>query len=180
MRLTNTIFVLSFVSTAFGFILPTGLSDGIYEGSLDATGEPTLNKIGNLTLPQNRRDLSSPFVAGGSSRPSLARRDQVGCTGRNVEEWRNYDLYRAMENACSNNGNFLKARSFHTIYNGGTYWYVCNYRREQTGCNFADVYVARNSIVYRCGSDRTGWDYISAPDQTFGVDVASAEVCGNL
>jgi hypothetical protein len=40
--------------------------------------------------------------------------------------------------------------------------------------------IAYNSITYACGTWSTGWDYLSVPNVTPGVERVGYGVCGNL
>jgi hypothetical protein len=63
---------------------------------------------------------------------------------------------------------------------GSSFWYVCNFNNHNENCKSNGVKIATDSIRYRCGAERVGWDHLDSDNLTYGLEIVGREACGNL
>ncbi|KAK3311999.1 hypothetical protein B0H66DRAFT_538944 [Apodospora peruviana] len=172
-------------------MVPGDLGDGMWEGVVNSTGGVEWTKTDDLPVRLRQRlaargdytTSAAPYVVGGGAAitaargpeerathsPSLLdRRDEVGCTGHDQDARAMDVLYRDFKRRCENST--IKGRTITLITFGDEFWYGCNYQKQSVHCNPDDVKIAYDSIKYRCGSGRSGWDHLDVPNFTTGIE----------
>jgi hypothetical protein len=169
-------------------------------GSGNFTGNYTWSQVPNIPEHLLRRQAcrlagedDSSVAAPVLDASAVSRRDTTGCTGRGLDPFeytRSYELAHVSDtytfpflslpdvykDTCSLGIN-IPARAISVWPVCRTFWFNCNWRYSSYRCNPNDLVITIHSTQYRCGQFGSGWDYLSVPDISWGVEHVGFGVC---
>ncbi|KAM7201764.1 hypothetical protein V8F20_004725 [Naviculisporaceae sp. PSN 640] len=152
-------------SLATGFIIPPDQPDGVYVADLEQVKpSSSKEKSGGATLLKAR---TIPLPVSDSGCPAA---------GLNVND---YLAAYADFAAWCDKGN--KIGGGKVVYSavGSAVWYGCSYRGENP-CDSPEVSDAEKRFNEKCGAAEAAWVYMADWKKTYGRDIATAEICGNI
>ncbi|KAM7183550.1 hypothetical protein V8F33_013522 [Rhypophila sp. PSN 637] len=159
-------------SLTAGFTIPEGQPDGIYFGNLQ-TGEIQLLASINATSVRRARRGTALHAR----TVPLPVSDQ-GCPPAGLNPGDYLGAYSNFANYCDEGGKIPGGGlAYATV--GSAVWYGCSYGGEQP-CDSPEVSDAESRFNENCGAAQSAWVYMDEWKKTYGRDVASAEICGNL
>ncbi|KAK4208252.1 hypothetical protein QBC37DRAFT_379252 [Rhypophila decipiens] len=161
-------------SLTSGFTIPEGQPDGIYFGNLQ-TGESQLLASINATSVRARRGTGAAAL--NARTVPLPVSDQ-GCPPAGLNAGDYLAAYSNFAYFCDNGGKIPGGRVTYAAV-GSAVWYACSYGGEQP-CDSPEISDAESRFNAKCGAARAAWVYMGDWKKTYGRDVASAEICGNL
>ncbi|KAK4466032.1 hypothetical protein QBC42DRAFT_147992, partial [Cladorrhinum samala] len=106
------------------------------------------------------------------------RQARVGCTNGAVDLAELQQALDCLGRWC-NSGHKIPPKSGEHCTVGGSMIYCCSYGGWNP-CFADELATAWGAIQRDCGQGKGGWWYHPDWKKTYGIDVANADVCGNL
>lgn len=71
----------------------------------------------------------------------------------------------------------VPARNVYMWYAKSAFWFVCNYQYRAYNCSQKDMEISLHRLRDHCGEDRSGFDFLSKPGVSWGVENIGHTVC---
>ncbi|KAF3003624.1 hypothetical protein E8E13_007550 [Curvularia kusanoi] len=163
-------------TSAQGFTVPEGTTDGDYSVSYDASGNASFLKLRDVEPLTKRQEglIAMP------RRHLAARTDRIGCGDRN-NELNHSDTDKAndsLDAKCNGDrGAYVPAGTDFFAKHGSTVAFFCNWGGGN-GCDAGTRRRTSGQITNQCGWYKAGWVEGVENKISYGYDWATARFCG--